>query len=54
MQYKLCKRCGAHLDYGEECDCEKAEQPELEMTRKLPKSPQEEYIEQCWREWYER
>lgn len=27
MKFKICPRCGAHLDYGEECDCrEKREQ----------------------------
>ena len=22
MKYRICQRCGAHLDYGERCDCE--------------------------------
>ena len=22
MKYRICPRCGAHLDYGERCDCE--------------------------------
>lgn len=25
MQYKVCYRCGAHLDFGEICDCRKEE-----------------------------
>lgn len=23
MKYRVCGRCGSHLDYGEKCDCEK-------------------------------
>ncbi len=23
MQYETCERCGAHLDFGEICDCTK-------------------------------
>lgn len=23
MYYKICQNCGAHLDPGEKCDCEK-------------------------------
>lgn len=25
MQYKVCEKCGAHLDFGERCDCETEE-----------------------------
>lgn len=25
MQYKVCCRCGAHLDFGEICDCRETE-----------------------------
>ena len=25
MKYRICQRCGAHLDYGERCDCEEQE-----------------------------
>lgn len=25
MPYKECPNCGAHLDHGEHCDCEKGE-----------------------------
>ena len=29
MKYKVCDRCGSHLDYGETCECVKeAEQEE--------------------------
>ena len=23
MKYRVCPHCGAHLDHGEHCDCEK-------------------------------
>jgi hypothetical protein len=23
MQYKICRDCGAHIDFGESCDCKK-------------------------------
>lgn len=23
--YVTCQKCGAHLDYGEKCDCERSE-----------------------------
>lgn len=22
MKYRVCPKCGAHLDHGESCDCE--------------------------------
>lgn len=25
--FKTCSNCGAHLDHGERCDCEKKEKP---------------------------
>lgn len=28
MQYCTCERCGANLDPGEKCDCEKENQEE--------------------------
>lgn len=28
MKYKVCDRCGSHLDYGETCECVK--EPEQE------------------------
>lgn len=27
MQYKTCPRCGAHLDFGERCDCGDEKEP---------------------------
>lgn len=23
MKYKVCPHCGAHLDFGEKCDCDR-------------------------------
>ncbi len=42
MMYEICENCGAHLDHGERCDCEKKKAPtaatartsELNMTSK--------------------
>lgn len=31
MYYRICERCGAHLDPGETCDCEAVDVPEMEM-----------------------
>jgi hypothetical protein len=28
MQYKICPDCGAHLDFGERCDCQDERQKE--------------------------
>lgn len=30
MFYKTCALCGANLDRGERCDCERTQQPDLE------------------------
>lgn len=27
MQYKTCPHCGAHLDFGERCDCGDEKEP---------------------------
>ena len=56
MQYRTCPRCGAHLDPDERCECEDLDQPEVEMVRRSPrgKPPQEQYIDRCWKEWFER
>ena len=27
MQYKTCPHCGAHLDFGERCDCRDKKEP---------------------------
>ena len=34
MNYVVCPRCGAHLDCGERCDCEKEQQLEPAQTLK--------------------
>lgn len=31
MKYKICPKCGAHLDHGEPCDCE--DRTEREATQ---------------------
>ena len=28
MKYRVCPHCGAHLDHGEHCDCEKKQTAE--------------------------
>lgn len=33
MKYKERPMCGAHLDYGEKCDCEKREARTAETAR---------------------
>lgn len=35
-QYKVCAECGAHLDFGERCDCnmDKHDQPEIETAHR--------------------
>lgn len=32
--YKICMNCGAHLDPGDRCDCERREQPEVDMVKR--------------------
>lgn len=58
-QYKVCKRCGAHLDYGERCNCEEDthEQPELDTAhrprarkRKSLAELNDLMVEQAWNE----
>lgn len=29
MKYRTCPKCGAHLDHGEPCDCEKHKEREV-------------------------
>lgn len=31
MKYEVCRYCGAHLDPGEKCDCQKEEQKNIRM-----------------------
>ena len=33
MYYRICERCGAHLDPGETCDCQWIDEPEMEMCQ---------------------
>lgn len=33
MMYKVCERCGAHLDCGEKCDCERQQDYEIRSKR---------------------
>lgn len=33
MMYKVCVRCGAHLDCGEKCDCERQQDYEIRSNR---------------------
>lgn len=63
MRYKKCPRCGANLDYGERCDCEELDQPEIEAAHihtphraEVPRDrphTQDAYIQRAWRRWYE-
>lgn len=41
MQYKICPDCGAHLDPGERCDCQriKKETAPLQRERSQIKEP---------------
>ncbi len=36
MKYEKCEKCGAHLDHGERCDCDKEKEyrAEAEHTKK--------------------
>lgn len=41
MKYVVCDRCGSHLDYGETCDCEKADEEDactVEAVKKTERS----------------
>ena len=37
MQYKICQKCGAHLDFGERCDCEaeKVDKPQAREVKAI-------------------
>lgn len=36
MQYKICQKCGAHLDFGERCDCEaEKEKPQAREVKAI-------------------
>ena len=34
MMYKECPKCGAHLDFGERCDCEQERAKEQEERKR--------------------
>lgn len=45
--YRICTHCGANLDPGEQCDCERiklAERQEMENMTYINKSGQFEFI----------
>lgn len=33
MSYETCRHCGAHLDYGEKCDCRSEKAQQLQLTQ---------------------
>lgn len=37
MQYQTCPRCGAHLDFGERCDCGDEKKPPPDGNRESGK-----------------
>ena len=40
MKYRICPKCGAHLDHGERCDCEdRKEQKAAELGADLTAQP---------------
>ena len=36
MKYRICPYCGAHLDYGERCDCQEAHKTQRESEKTAP------------------
>ena len=56
-QYRICPHCRAHLDPGDQCDCDEQEcidQPRRQMAYKPTVYPREwnsqKYIQQKWLE----
>jgi len=43
-KYKTCPRCGAHLDYGERCDCTDRGAAERENTRATAPARAKSYV----------
>lgn len=40
MKYRICPKCGAHLDHGEHCDCEEhKEQEAVKLSAELAAQP---------------
>lgn len=37
--YRVCPRCGAHLDAGETCDCRQCSQQKSELYKQLSLDP---------------
>lgn len=37
MQYQVCPHCGAHLDFGERCDCRDKKEPPPDGNRESGK-----------------
>lgn len=40
MKYKVCSDCGAHLDFGERCDCSGARREAAPLARERPHTKQ--------------
>lgn len=56
-RYKICPHCQAHLDPGEQCDCDEQEcidTPRRQVAKKPTIYPREynpqSYIDEMWRE----
>lgn len=42
---KICPNCGAHLDAGEQCDCENKP---IEQPATIPRADK---VDKAWKEW---
>lgn len=44
-KYKICEKCGAHLDHGEKCDCTEnrnnKEVPDNKLNERAERPPKE-------------
>lgn len=40
MKYRVCDRCGGHIDYGETCDCENERDEDTEEAAESGKEEQ--------------
>ena len=43
-QYRICPRCGAHLDHGERCDCTDRRPEPVETARTAPSERARGYV----------